>query len=62
MVLYHWSQSTRLSRDGALGPLSIIYERQYTEQSADNQPDQKEDNLTELKQQTNFYILLREEM
>jgi len=50
MVLYHWSQSTRLSREGALGPLSFIYERQYTEQFADNQQEQETINLRELKQ------------
>ena len=49
MVLYHWSQSTRLSREGALGPLSFIYERQYTEQLVDNQQEQKTVNLAELK-------------
>ena len=50
MVLYHWSQSTRLVREGALGPLSFIYERQYTEQFVDNQQEQKTVNLAELKQ------------
>ena len=49
MVLYHWSQSTRLVREGALGPLSFIYERQYTEQLVDNQQEQKTVNLAELK-------------
>lgn len=49
MVLYHWSQSTRLVREGALGPLSFIYERQYTEQFVDNQQEQKTVNLAELK-------------
>ena len=52
MVLYHWSQSTRLVREGALGPLSFIYERQYTEQFVDNQQEQKTVNLAELKQRT----------
>ena len=53
MVLYHWSQSTRLVREGALGPLSFIYERQYTEQFVDNQQEQKTVNLAELKQLVN---------
>ena len=46
-----WSQSTRLSREGALGPLSFISERQYIEQSTDNQQDQSAVNRTELQQQ-----------
>ena len=44
-----WSQSTRLSREGALGPLSFISERQYIEQSTDNQQDQSAVNRTELQ-------------
>ena len=36
-------------RQGALDTLSIIYERQYPEQSADNQLNQKEDKLAEQK-------------
>ena len=59
MVLYHWSQSTRLVREGALGPLSFIYERQYTEQFVDNQQEQKTVNLAELKHLMVSYTLLK---
>ena len=51
-----WSQSTRLSREGALGPLSFISERQYIEQSTDNQQDQSAVNRTELQ---HYYISFR---
>ena len=53
-----WSQSTRLSREGALGPLSFISERQYIEQSTDNQQDQSAVNRTELQQLISLTIPL----
>ena len=52
-----WSQSTRLSREGALGPLSFISERQYIEQSTDNQQDQSAVNRTELQHYTIELVL-----